>query len=39
LFPSLRFRHQNPVYTSTLLHACCMFFHLKSSSFDHPNDI
>jgi len=34
---SLRFPHQNPVYTSTLPHTCYMPRPPHSSWFDHPN--
>jgi len=35
---SLRFLHQNPVYTSTLPHTCYIP-HPSHSRFDHPNNI
>ena len=35
----LRFPHQNPVYTSTLPHTCCMTHQPHSSLFDHSNKI
>ena len=31
--------HQNPVYTSTLLHTCYMPRPPHSSRFDHPNNL
>ena len=34
---SLKFPHQNPVYTSLLLHTCYMPNPFHSSCFDHPN--
>ena len=34
---SLRFPHQNPVYTSPLPHTCYMSRSFHSSRFDHPN--
>ena len=36
---SLRFPHQNPVYTSPLPHTCHMPRPSHSSRFDHPNNI
>ena len=36
---SLRFPHQNPVYTSTLLHTCYMHSPSHSSLFVHSNNI
>jgi len=36
---SLRFRHQNPVYTPTLPHTCYMLHPSHSSQFYHPNNI
>ena len=36
---SLRFTHQNPIYTSPLLHTCYMTHPSHSSRFDHPNNI
>ena len=36
--PSLRFPHQNPVYTSTLPHTCYMPRRPRFSRFDHPNN-
>jgi hypothetical protein len=36
---SLRFPHQNPVYTSPLPHTCYMFRPSHSSRLDHPNNI
>jgi len=35
---SLRFPHQNPVYTSTLPHMCYMPHPSHSSRFDHSNN-
>ena len=36
---SLRFPHQNPLYTSLLTHSCYMLSQCHSSTFDHPNNI
>jgi len=36
---SLRFSHQNFVYTSPLLHMCYIHRLFHSSQFDHPNNI
>ena len=36
---SLRFPHQNPVYTSTFAHTCYMPRPPHSLRFDHPNNI
>ena len=36
---SLRFPHQNPVYTSTFPHTCYMSRPSHSSRFNHPNNI
>jgi len=36
---SVRFPHQNPVYTSTLPHTCYVPRTAHSSQFYHPNDI
>ena len=36
---SLRFPHQNPVYTSAIPHTCYMPHPSNSSRFDHLNDI
>jgi len=36
---SLRFSHQNPVFTSPLLHTCYIPPSSHSPRFDHPNNI
>ena len=36
---SLRFPHQNPVYTSALTYTCCIPRPSHSSRFDYPNNI
>ena len=36
---SLRFPHQNPVYTASLSHTCYMPHPSHCSRFDHPNNI
>ena len=38
-FLSLRFPHQNPVYTSTLTHTCYMPCLSHSCRFYHPNNV
>jgi hypothetical protein len=39
LYLSLRFPHQNPLYTSTLPHTCYVPRSLHSSRFDHLHNI
>jgi hypothetical protein len=36
---SFKFLHQNPLYTYSVPHTCCMPRRSNSSRFDHPSNI